>query len=192
MLDSRAEGPGFKSQPRRCRVTVLGKLFTPVVPLFTKQQNWQQPIWSMSIEYGLPFPFYSSAACPTHRHTDHATCDIHSKSPHLCALRPSSLLHSWCRRLSMPLRNYHVALPRLEQASLCVSYLRTLTTWHCPHSPAAAAAIGPYLPLAGPTAANMQQRVCCCGPMLGQTDGHRTVPPCKCASGSRLTVDWRC
>ena len=29
MLDSGAEGPGFKSQPRRCRVTVLGKLFTP-------------------------------------------------------------------------------------------------------------------------------------------------------------------
>ena len=26
----------FKSQPRRCRVTVLGKLFTPIVPLFTK------------------------------------------------------------------------------------------------------------------------------------------------------------
>jgi len=25
---------------RRCRVTVLGKLFTPIVPLFTKQQNW--------------------------------------------------------------------------------------------------------------------------------------------------------
>ena len=38
VLDSGAEGPGFKSQPRRCRVTVLGKLFTPVVPLFTKQQ----------------------------------------------------------------------------------------------------------------------------------------------------------
>jgi len=43
VLDSGAERPGFKSQPRRCRVTVLGKLFTPVVPLFTKQQNWQQP-----------------------------------------------------------------------------------------------------------------------------------------------------
>ena len=28
MLDSGAEGPGFKSQSRRCRVTVLGKLFT--------------------------------------------------------------------------------------------------------------------------------------------------------------------
>jgi len=40
VLDSGAEGPGFKSQPRRCRVTVLGKLFTPIVPLFTKQQNW--------------------------------------------------------------------------------------------------------------------------------------------------------
>ena len=34
-----AEGSGFKSQPRRCRVTVLGKLFTPIVPLFTKQRN---------------------------------------------------------------------------------------------------------------------------------------------------------
>ena len=37
---SGAEEPGFKSQPRRCRVTVLGKLFTPIVPLFTKQQSW--------------------------------------------------------------------------------------------------------------------------------------------------------
>ena len=40
VLDSGAEGPGFKSQPRRCQVTVLGKLFTPIVPLFTKQRNW--------------------------------------------------------------------------------------------------------------------------------------------------------
>jgi len=38
--DPGAEGPGFKSQSRRCRVTVLGKLFTPIVSLFTKQQNW--------------------------------------------------------------------------------------------------------------------------------------------------------
>ena len=42
VLDSGAEGPGFKSQSLNCRVTVLGKLFTPIVPLFTKQQNWQQ------------------------------------------------------------------------------------------------------------------------------------------------------
>jgi len=34
VLDSGAVGPGSKSQPRRCRVTVLGKLFTPIVPLF--------------------------------------------------------------------------------------------------------------------------------------------------------------
>ena len=40
VLDSGAEGPGFKSQSRRCLVTVLGKLLTPIVPLFTKQQNW--------------------------------------------------------------------------------------------------------------------------------------------------------
>ena len=43
VLDSGAEGPGFKSQSRRCRVTVLGKPFTPIVPVFTKQQNWYQP-----------------------------------------------------------------------------------------------------------------------------------------------------
>ena len=40
VLDSGAEAPGFKSQPRCCRVTVLGKLFTPIVPMFTNQRNW--------------------------------------------------------------------------------------------------------------------------------------------------------
>ena len=54
LLDSGAEGPGFKSQPRRCRVTVLGKLLTPIVPQFIKQQNWQQP--SLGLRwYELPF-----------------------------------------------------------------------------------------------------------------------------------------
>ena len=43
VLDSGAEGPGFRSQLRRYLVTVLGKLFTPIVLLFTKQQNWLQP-----------------------------------------------------------------------------------------------------------------------------------------------------
>ena len=33
VLDSGAEG-------NSCRVTALGKLFTPIVPLFTKQRNW--------------------------------------------------------------------------------------------------------------------------------------------------------
>jgi len=40
VLDSGTKGPGFKSQSRHCLVTVLGKLFTPNVPLFIKQQNW--------------------------------------------------------------------------------------------------------------------------------------------------------
>jgi len=40
VLDSGAVGPGFKSLPRRCRIAVVGKLFTPTVPLFTKQRNW--------------------------------------------------------------------------------------------------------------------------------------------------------
>ena len=39
VLDSGAVGPGFKSQLRYCRVTVLGKLLTPMVPLFIKQQK---------------------------------------------------------------------------------------------------------------------------------------------------------
>ena len=39
VLDSGAEGPAFKSQPQLCPVTVLGKLFTSIVPLFTKQRN---------------------------------------------------------------------------------------------------------------------------------------------------------
>jgi len=33
LLDSGAEGPGFKSQPRRGRATVLGKLFTHCTPV---------------------------------------------------------------------------------------------------------------------------------------------------------------
>jgi len=32
LLDSGTEGPGFNLQPRRYRVTVLGKLFTPIMP----------------------------------------------------------------------------------------------------------------------------------------------------------------
>jgi len=31
VLDSGAVGPGFKLQPQRCQVTVLGKPFTPIV-----------------------------------------------------------------------------------------------------------------------------------------------------------------
>ena len=70
--------------------------------------------------------------------------------------------------------NYILTSTKLQQA--CVQLLCTLTTWHCPHSHAAAAVIDRYLLLAGPTAANLQQRVCCCGPMLEQRDdGHRTV-----------------
>ena len=44
VLDSGAEGPGFKLQPCCCRVTVLGKLFTPIVTLFTKQRIGSSPL----------------------------------------------------------------------------------------------------------------------------------------------------
>jgi len=35
VLNSGAEGPGLKLQQLRCRVTVFGKLLTPIVLLFT-------------------------------------------------------------------------------------------------------------------------------------------------------------
>ena len=64
------------------------------------------------------------------------------------------------------------------------SYLRTLITWHCPHSPAAAVATDQYILPAGSTAANLQQQgecaqcqVCCCAPMLGQTYGQTDTVP---------------
>ena len=34
------KGPVSNHSRESCRVAVLGKLFTPIVPLFTKQQNW--------------------------------------------------------------------------------------------------------------------------------------------------------
>ena len=44
MRDAGAEGPVFKSQPRRCRITVLGKLFTPIVTLFTSSEIGSSPL----------------------------------------------------------------------------------------------------------------------------------------------------
>ena len=44
VLDSGAEGPGFKSQPQRCRVTVLGKLFTPIVGTRTDEHSVHQAV----------------------------------------------------------------------------------------------------------------------------------------------------
>ena len=40
VLDSGTEGPGFKSHSWHHRLTVVGRLFTPIVPLFTKQRSW--------------------------------------------------------------------------------------------------------------------------------------------------------
>ena len=62
-----------------------------------------------------------------------------------------------------------------KQCKSMLSFLR-----HCPHSPTARrvderrcytgrAAIDRILLPAGPTAANLLQWVCCCGPILGQT-----------------------
>ena len=53
VLDSGAEGPGFKSQSRRCRVTALSKQFTSIVPLFTKQQNGSSLLKGCMVTAGL-------------------------------------------------------------------------------------------------------------------------------------------
>ena len=74
-------------------------------------------------------------------------------------------------------------MPRPDIAHLLTSTTtntattRTLTTWHCPHSHAAAAPIDRYLLPAGPSAANLQQRVCCRGSVLGQTDRRTDTVP---------------
>ena len=73
---------------------------------------------------------------------------------------PKSLLH-----------NQHFRSQSHRQ-SLLFRLLRTPTTWHCPHSHTASAERRPCSSrsishLTGPTAANLQLRVCCCGLMLG-------------------------
>ena len=69
VLDSGAEGPGFKSQPRRCRVTVLGKLFTPILPLFTKQQITRGVMKLMITGQCLQFQFYHNTKFLMHAKT---------------------------------------------------------------------------------------------------------------------------
>ena len=39
-----AERPGFKSQSRRCRVTVSGKLFTPIMPCSSSSKIGSSPL----------------------------------------------------------------------------------------------------------------------------------------------------
>ena len=54
---------------------------------------------------------------------------------------------------------YDICFSCKKQVCVQFSYLHTLTTWHCPHSPAAATGIDRYLvPAGGPTAANPQHR----------------------------------
>jgi len=74
-------------------------------------------------------------------------------------------------RYQMLMKEVHFA-KRSEQ--VCVQLLRTLTTWHLPHSSAADAAIDRCLLPAGPAAANLQQRRAAAR-WDRQTDGHRTV-----------------
>jgi len=64
------------------------------------------------------------------------------------------------------------------------SYLRTLTTWHCPHSPAAAAAIDRYLLPPGPQQQTCNNAFAAVGPCWNRQTERRTdtVPfhrPCS-------------
>ena len=83
-------------------------------------------------------------------------------------------------RLILP--KYHLSTPRTAASirnnynKSVFSYLRTLTSWHCPHSPAAVTAPMPgrYLLTAMPTAGNLQQGVCCCRPCCDRRMDGRT------------------
>ena len=116
----------------------------------------------------------------------------------LLTVRPTTAslcqcMHATCSSDTLWQRVTHKQLQNAEADiynKSAFSYPRTLTTWHCPHSPAAAVATHQYILPAGPTAANLQPQgacgqcqVCCCGPMLGQTYGRTdTVPfhrPCS-------------
>jgi len=73
------------------------------------------------------------------------------------------------------------------------SFLRTLITWHCPHSPAPTAAMNQYLLPARPTAANLQQRICCCGPRRDMDRRTDTVPfhrPCSAQYAGSANNDF--
>ena len=72
----------------------------------------------------------------------------------------------------------------LAKADFVFSFLRTLTTWHCPPLllSIGRASIDGYPRPIGLTVANLQLWVCCCRPMLGQTDGwtpYRYIKPCS-------------
>jgi len=79
------------------------------------------------------------------------------------------------------------------------SYLRTLTTWHCPHSPAASRRCSSRS--ISPAHLGPQQQTCssCCGRVLGQTngqiDGHHTVSQTLlriiCKKGSPYSITDR-
>jgi len=63
VLDSGAEGPGFNLQSRRCRVTVLGKLFTPIVHQAAKFSSPVKGCGSNWQSNGRPAGFMTYVAC---------------------------------------------------------------------------------------------------------------------------------
>jgi len=69
VLDSGTDGPGFKSQSRRCRVTVLGKLFAPIVPLFTKQRNQLTTVSRVRLNLGGSHDLGGGLCFPAQRRT---------------------------------------------------------------------------------------------------------------------------
>ena len=93
-------------------------------------------------------------------------------SPYCTAHRVSNTSLS-CRTAIYLARARNVSVcPSPAWTSLCgVQPLRTLTTWHCPHF----ARRRCYAPRSNrsvsPAGRDTAAKVCCCGTMLGQTDG---------------------
>jgi len=76
VLDSGTEGPGFKSQSLHCRVTVVGKLFTPLCLCSPSSKIGSSPLKGCGGNCGPGGKKWQ----PTDRFMTHDTCRLTAKN----------------------------------------------------------------------------------------------------------------
>ena len=130
----------------------------------------------------VPYCLMLSLYCYTYRHLAAIThfiqvpCISRSRSPSIQERQSKfqNLLVWLCTiTVTNPNPDTIFTLHHTEKKQVCVHLPMYADNLVLPHSHALTAAIDRYLQPAGPTAANLQQRVCCCRSMVGQTDRHR-------------------
>ena len=126
-------------------------LIWPPVTSVTSTESW--------ISFAAVSTSFDASAWRKHAHSHNYNC------PFTLQNHESKRFVKPCLLSSCPVSDtadivYRAGCMKLTSVRPIIQLPRTLTTWHCPHSSAAAAAIDLYL-----------LRVCYCGPMLVQTDG---------------------